>query len=48
MISYIKYFDDNVKTMSFLVDDVELLIKYAEIWNKIRGLINKNFGSEPV
>ena len=48
MIGYIKYFDDDKKTMSFLVNDTELLIKYTEIWNKIRDLINKKFDSEPV
>ena len=48
MIGYIKYFDDDKKTMSFVVDDAELLIKYTEIWNKIRDLINKKFDSEPV
>ena len=47
MIGYIKYFVDNKKTMSFVVDDAELLIKYTEIWNKIRDLINKKFDSEP-
>ena len=31
MIGYIKYFVDDKKTMSFVVDDVELLIKYTEI-----------------
>ena len=48
MIGYIKYFDDNKKTMSFLVNDTELLIKYTEIWTKIRDLINKKFDSEPI
>ena len=43
MIGYIKYFDDDKKTMSFVVDDAELLIKYTEIWNKFRDLINKKF-----
>ena len=48
MIGYIKYFDDDKKTMSFVADDAELLIKDTEIWNNIRGLINKNIDSEPV
>ena len=48
MIGYIKYFDDDKKTMSFFVDDAELLIKCTEIWNKVRDLINKKFDSEPV
>ena len=44
MIGYIKYFENN-KIMSFLANDKELLIKYTEIWNKIRELINKKFDS---
>ena len=48
IIGYIKYFDDDKKTMSFLVDDAELLIKYTEIWNEIRDLINKKFDSDTV
>ena len=48
MIGYIKYFDNDKKAMSFLVNDTELLIKYTETWNKIRDLINKKFDSKPV
>ena len=48
MIGYIKNFGDDKKIMPFLVNDTELLIKYTEIWNKIRDLINKKFDSEPV
>ena len=48
MIGYIKYFDYDEKTMSFLVNDTELLIKYTEVWNKNRDLINKKFDSELV
>ena len=48
MIGCIKYFDNNKETMSFLVNHTELLIKYTEIWTKIRDLINKKFDSEPV
>ena len=48
MIGYIKYFEDDKKTMSSVVDDAELFIKYTEIWDKIRDLINKKFDSEPV
>ena len=48
MIGYIKYFEDDKKTMSSVVDDAELFIKYTEIWNKMRDLINKKFDSEPV
>ena len=46
MIGYIKYFDDDKKTMSFLANDTKLLLRYTKIWNKIRDLINKKFESE--
>ena len=43
-----KYFDKNSKYMNLSVNDKELLKKYSEIWNKIKGLIKKEFNSEPV
>ena len=49
MIGYAKYFHSN-KTMSFKVSEhklLELLETYTEIWKKIKGLIGKNFDSEP-
>ena len=47
MTGYVRYFDSS-KTMSFKVNNNKLLKKYTEIWGKIRGLIGKNFDSEPV
>ena len=47
MIGYVKCFDDN-KTMSFVVDDKELLKEYIKIWGKIKDLIGTKFDSELV
>ena len=47
MIGHVKYFDSN-KTMFFNASDKNLLKKYTKIWEKISGLIGKEFDSEPV
>ena len=47
MIGYIKYFENRGKNMSFLVKDHSLLVKYNEIWNKIKKTLNKKFHSMP-
>ena len=47
MIGYVKHFDNN-KTMSFKVNDNELLKKYTKIWERISSLMNTKFDSEPV
>ena len=41
MNAYAKYFDKNIKYINLLVNDKEILEKYSEIWNKIKGLIKK-------
>ena len=48
MNAYVKYFDKNNKYINLLVNDKEILKKYLEIWDKIKGLIKKEFNSEPV
>ena len=47
MIGYVKSFDSNT-TMSFKIDDNELLKKYNRIWEIISNLLNIEFDSEPV
>ena len=47
MSVYLKNFDD-AKTISFFLEDEKLLKKYIEIWNEIKNVIGKNFGSDPV
>ena len=35
------YCDKNIKYINLLVNDKEILERYSEIWNKIKGLIKK-------
>ena len=48
MNAYIKYFDKNSKYINLLVNVKEVLKKYLKIWDKIKGLIKKEFNSETV
>ena len=36
MSGYIKYFENRGKNMSFMTEDGDVLVKYNEIWNKIK------------
>ena len=36
MTGYIKYFENEGKSMPFLIKDDHVLDKYNEIWNKIK------------
>ena len=36
MSRYIKYFENSGKNMSFIMKDNSILVKYNEIWNKIK------------
>ena len=47
MIGYVKCFDSN-KTISFKAIDNKLLKTYTTIWEKVSGLMNIEFDSEPV
>ena len=47
MIGYVRKFNENV-TMSFKVNDKQLLKKYNKIWKKIEELMNIDFESKPV
>ena len=40
MSGYIKYFDNGGKNMTFKIENDNVLIKYNEIWNKIRKTLN--------
>ena len=44
----IKYFGNCGKNMSFIITDDSFLIKYNEIWNKIKKTLNRKFHSMPV
>ena len=39
MSGYIKYFGDDGKNMSFVMDDKEVYKKYNEIWEVVRKLL---------
>ena len=47
MTGYARKFNEN-KTMSFRVNNKQLLKNYNKIWKKIEELININFESRPV
>ena len=44
----IKYFDNGGKNMSFKIEDESVYLKYIEIWNKIKGILNVKFDSQPI
>ena len=47
MSGYRKVFDET-KYMRFLIKGDELLEKYNEIWEKLKNIIKKGFGGEPI
>ena len=47
MIGYARKFNENV-TMSFKVNDKQLLKNYNRIWEKVESLLNIDFESKPV
>ena len=40
MSGYIKYFENGGKNMSFSIKDDDVLVKYIEIWDKIKKTLN--------
>ena len=40
MTGWIKYFENGGKNMSFKIEDDEVYLKYNEIWNKIKNLLD--------
>ena len=48
MSGYIKYFENDGKNMSFMVKNDDVLDKYNEIWDKIKGKLDMNLHSMPV
>ena len=47
-MSYIKQFENGVKNMSFKIEDEDVQLKYNEIWNKIKSILNLKFHSQPI
>ena len=48
MNSYIKYFENGGKNMSFLIKNDEVWQKYADIWDVIKNKLNIKFHSQPI
>ena len=48
MGGYIKYFENGSKNMSFKIKDEDIYLKYNEIWNKIKSILNVKFHSQPI
>ena len=48
MTGYIKYFENGGKNMSFVIKDDDVLDKYNEIWDKIKGTLSIKFHSTSV
>ena len=48
MSGYINYFENSGKNMSFKIEDEDVYLKYNEIWNKIKSIINVKFHSQPI
>ena len=48
MSGYIKYFENGAKNMSFKIEDEDVYLKYNEIWNKVKSILNVKFRSQPI
>ena len=48
MSGYIKYFENSGKNMSFKIEEDSVYLKYAEIWNKVKSILNVKFHSQPI
>ena len=43
MSGYIKYFESGGKNISFMIGDNSVLVKYNEIWNNVKKILNIKF-----
>ena len=48
MSVFIKYFDNGGKNMSLMIEDDSVLVKYSDVWNKIKEVKGIKFHSNPV
>ena len=48
MNGYIKHFENGGKNVSFKIEDEYGYLKYNEIWNKIKSILNVKFHSQPI
>ena len=48
MSGYIKYFENGGKNMLFKIEDESDYLKYSEIWNKVKGILNIKLHGQPI
>ena len=48
MSEYIKYLENGGKNMSFKIEEESVCLKYAEIWNKIKSILNIKSHSQTI
>ena len=48
MSECIKCFENGGKIMSLKTEDEDVYLKYNEIWNKIKSILNAKFHSQPI
>ena len=48
MSGYIKYFDNGGKNMFLKIENERVYLKYTEIWDKIKDILNVKFYSQPI
>ena len=48
MNGYIKYFDNNGKNMSLMIEDDNVFVKYSDVKNKIKEIKDIKFHNTPV
>ena len=48
MSGYIKYFENGAKNVSFKIEEESVYLKYAEIWNKLKSILNGKLHSQPI
>ena len=48
MSECIKHFENDGKNMSFKIEEESVYLKYSEIWNKIKSVLNVKFHSQPI
>ena len=48
MSGCIEYFENGERSMSLKIEDEDVYLKYNEIWNKIKSILNVEFHSQPI
>ena len=48
MSGYIKYFENGGKNTSFKIEDEDAYLKYSEIWNIIKSILNAELHIKPI